>query len=55
MGDCFFYQVHAHYHFHPVTALLSVSYFDRFLSSYSLPVIPHTPILISSSSVYIPF
>lgn len=31
-------QVHAHYHFSPVTAFLSVNYFDRYLSSYSLPV-----------------
>ncbi|KAL3538789.1 hypothetical protein ACH5RR_002155 [Cinchona calisaya] len=28
-------KVHAHYHFKPVTALLSVNYFDRFLTSYS--------------------
>lgn len=32
-------QVHAYYRFRPVTALLSVNYFDRFLSSHSLPVI----------------
>ncbi|KAJ6385575.1 hypothetical protein OIU77_028707 [Salix suchowensis] len=30
-------KVHAHYAFRPLTALLSVNYFDRFLSSYSLP------------------
>ncbi|XP_059653031.1 cyclin-D4-1-like [Cornus florida] len=30
-------KVHAHYHFRPVTAFLSVNYFDRFLSSHSLP------------------
>ncbi|XVE49347.1 hypothetical protein DITRI_Ditri01bG0076200 [Diplodiscus trichospermus] len=30
-------KVHAYYHFSPVTAFLSVNYFDRFLSSYSLP------------------
>ncbi|XP_052881478.1 cyclin-D1-1-like isoform X1 [Gossypium arboreum] len=30
-------KVHAHYHFSPVTAFLSVNYFDRYLSSYSLP------------------
>ncbi|KAK3035709.1 hypothetical protein RJ639_033411 [Escallonia herrerae] len=30
-------KVHAHYHFGPVTAFLSVNYFDRFLSAHSLP------------------
>uniref|UniRef100_A0A6M2EA76 B-like cyclin n=1 Tax=Populus davidiana TaxID=266767 RepID=A0A6M2EA76_9ROSI len=30
-------KVYAHYEFRPLTALLSVNYFDRFLSSYSLP------------------
>ncbi|XP_028079353.1 cyclin-D4-1-like [Camellia sinensis] len=30
-------RVHAHYHFRPVTAFLSVNYLDRFLSSRSLP------------------
>ncbi|KAK2974466.1 hypothetical protein RJ640_018631 [Escallonia rubra] len=30
-------QVHAHHHFRPVTALLSINYFDRFLSAHSLP------------------
>ncbi|PPD68893.1 hypothetical protein GOBAR_DD34229 [Gossypium barbadense] len=30
-------KVHAHYHFSPVTAFLTVNYFDRYLSSYSLP------------------
>ncbi|KAK6241197.1 Cyclin [Theobroma cacao] len=30
-------KVHAYYHFSPVTAFLSVNYFDRFLSSHSLP------------------
>ncbi|KAH7575416.1 hypothetical protein ACOSP7_005000 [Xanthoceras sorbifolium] len=30
-------KVHAYYNFRPVTALLSVNYFDRFLSSHSLP------------------
>lgn len=30
-------KVHAHYHFSPVTALLTVNYFDRFLSEHSLP------------------
>ncbi|KAJ0010701.1 hypothetical protein Pint_33663 [Pistacia integerrima] len=30
-------KVHAYYHFRPVTAILSVNYFDRFLSSHSLP------------------
>ncbi|CAK7330191.1 unnamed protein product [Dovyalis caffra] len=30
-------KVHAHYAFRPLTALLSVNYFDRFLSSHSLP------------------
>ncbi|KAK0581491.1 hypothetical protein LWI29_014420 [Acer saccharum] len=30
-------KVHAYYHFKPVTALLSVNYFDRFLSCHSLP------------------
>ncbi|XP_044509656.1 cyclin-D1-1-like isoform X2 [Mangifera indica] len=30
-------RVHAHFHFRPVTAMLSVNYFDRFLSSHSLP------------------
>ncbi|XP_012093145.1 cyclin-D4-1 isoform X2 [Jatropha curcas] len=30
-------KVHAYYHFRPVTVLLSVNYFDRFLSSHSLP------------------
>ncbi|CAK9144971.1 unnamed protein product [Ilex paraguariensis] len=29
-------KVHAHYHFRPVTAFLSVNYFDRFLSVHSL-------------------
>ncbi|GAV81134.1 Cyclin_N domain-containing protein/Cyclin_C domain-containing protein [Cephalotus follicularis] len=29
-------KVHAYYHFRPVTALLSINYFDRFLSSHSL-------------------
>lgn len=32
-------KVHAYYHFSPVTAFLSVNYFDRFLSSHSLRVI----------------
>lgn len=31
-------NVHAHYKFRPVTALLSVNYFDRFLSSHFLPL-----------------
>lgn len=31
--------MHANYKFRPVTALLSVNYFDRFLSSHFLPVI----------------
>ncbi|GKV19806.1 hypothetical protein SLEP1_g30024 [Rubroshorea leprosula] len=31
-------KVHAYYDFRPVTALLSVNYFDRFLSSHSLPL-----------------
>lgn len=31
-------QVHAHYHFRPVTALLSVNYMNRFLSFSSIPV-----------------
>ncbi|XP_022725056.1 cyclin-D4-1-like, partial [Durio zibethinus] len=30
-------KVHAFYHFSPVTAFLSVNYFDRFLSSHYLP------------------
>ncbi|XVF44968.1 hypothetical protein PTKIN_Ptkin02bG0165800 [Pterospermum kingtungense] len=30
-------KVHAYYHFSPVTAFLSINYFDRFLSSHSLP------------------
>ncbi|XP_022762375.1 cyclin-D2-1-like [Durio zibethinus] len=30
-------KVHAYYNFSPVTAFLSVNYFDRFLSSHSLP------------------
>ncbi|KAH7834950.1 hypothetical protein Vadar_021314 [Vaccinium darrowii] len=30
-------KVHSHYQFRPVTAFLSVNYFDRFLSSNSLP------------------
>lgn len=30
-------KVHAYYRFKPVTALLSVNYFDRFLSSHTLP------------------
>ncbi|XWS68142.1 hypothetical protein CRYUN_Cryun04dG0065800 [Craigia yunnanensis] len=30
-------KVHAYYHFSPVTAFLSIHYFDRFLSSHSLP------------------
>ncbi|KAF5733216.1 cyclin-D4-1-like isoform X1 [Tripterygium wilfordii] len=30
-------KVHTYYHFRPVTALLSVNYLDRFLSSHSLP------------------
>nr|QYW07123.1 cyclin D1-3 [Dimocarpus longan] len=30
-------KVHAYHQFGPVTALLSVNYFDRFLSSHSLP------------------
>ncbi|XVE93521.1 hypothetical protein REPUB_Repub01dG0201900 [Reevesia pubescens] len=30
-------KVHAFYHFSPVTAFLSVNYFDRFLSSHTLP------------------
>ncbi|KAH7518126.1 hypothetical protein FEM48_Zijuj09G0138800 [Ziziphus jujuba var. spinosa] len=30
-------KLHAHYHFSPVTAFLSVNYFDRFLSFHSLP------------------
>ncbi|XP_021892349.1 cyclin-D4-1-like [Carica papaya] len=30
-------KVHAYYHFRPVTALLSVNYFDRFLSVHPLP------------------
>lgn len=32
-------QVHAYYKFRPVTAVLSVNYFDRFLSSHFLQVI----------------
>ncbi|KAG5254078.1 cyclin-D4 [Salix suchowensis] len=31
------HKVHVHYEFRPLTALLSVNYFDRFLSSCSLP------------------
>lgn len=31
-------KVYAHYHFRPVTAVLAVNYFDRFLSAHSLPV-----------------
>ncbi|KAJ6424443.1 hypothetical protein OIU84_025265 [Salix udensis] len=31
------HKVHVHYEFTPLTALLSVNYFDRFLSSCSLP------------------
>ncbi|KAM2605618.1 hypothetical protein TB2_034400 [Malus domestica] len=30
-------NVHAHHRFSPLTAFLSVNYFDRFLSSHSLP------------------
>nr|XP_028965010.1 cyclin-D1-1-like [Malus domestica] len=30
-------KVHAHHRFSPLTAFLSVNYFDRFLSSHSLP------------------
>ncbi|KAF2294362.1 hypothetical protein GH714_009682 [Hevea brasiliensis] len=30
-------KVHAYYQFRPITVLLSVNYFDRFLSSHSLP------------------
>ncbi|XP_048431029.1 cyclin-D4-1 isoform X2 [Pyrus x bretschneideri] len=30
-------KVHTHYRFSPLTAFLSVNYFDRFLSSHSLP------------------
>ncbi|CAI9104254.1 OLC1v1002889C1 [Oldenlandia corymbosa var. corymbosa] len=47
-------KVHAHYHFNPVTALLSVNYFDRFLSSYSLPAISHptTPDSLGSGWAY---
>ncbi|XP_057464483.1 cyclin-D1-1-like isoform X2 [Actinidia eriantha] len=30
-------KVHSHYQFRPVTAFLSVNYFDRFLSSHPLP------------------
>ncbi|KAG6652165.1 hypothetical protein CIPAW_06G165000 [Carya illinoinensis] len=30
-------KVHAYYHFRPVTAFLSINYFDRFLSYQSLP------------------
>ncbi|ONH91963.1 hypothetical protein PRUPE_8G146700 [Prunus persica] len=30
-------KVHAHYRFSPLTAFLSINYFDRFLSSHSLP------------------
>ncbi|KAG8645687.1 cyclin-D1-1 isoform X3 [Manihot esculenta] len=33
-------KVHAYYHFRPLTVLLSVNYFDRFLSSHSLPHFP---------------
>lgn len=36
-------QVHALYHFRPITAFLSVNYLDRFLSFHSLPVSnPHS-------------
>ncbi|XP_019165483.1 PREDICTED: cyclin-D4-1-like isoform X2 [Ipomoea nil] len=31
-------KVHAHYHFNPATAFLSINYFDRFLSLHTLPV-----------------
>ncbi|KAI3413148.1 Cyclin N-terminal domain-containing protein [Psidium guajava] len=31
------WRVHAHYRFRPITAFLSVNYFDRFLSFHSLP------------------
>ncbi|KAJ8768889.1 hypothetical protein K2173_023884 [Erythroxylum novogranatense] len=31
-------KVHGYYRFRPVTAMLSVNYFDRFLSSHSFPV-----------------
>ncbi|EYU37563.1 hypothetical protein ABFS82_02G045500 [Erythranthe guttata] len=31
-------KVHAHFQFKPVTAFLSVNYFDRFLSSHTLPL-----------------
>nr|GMC89591.1 cyclin-D4-1 isoform X2 [Ipomoea batatas] len=31
-------KVHAHYHFNPATAFLSINYFDRFLSVHTLPV-----------------
>ncbi|KAL6282921.1 hypothetical protein ACE6H2_013850 [Prunus campanulata] len=30
-------KVHAHYRFSPLTAFLSINYFDRFLSFHSLP------------------
>nr|GMC81230.1 cyclin-D4-1-like isoform X2 [Ipomoea batatas] len=30
-------KVHAHYHFNPATAFLSINYFDRFLSLHTLP------------------
>ncbi|XP_051146440.1 cyclin-D4-1-like [Andrographis paniculata] len=30
-------KVHAHFQFKPVTAFLSINYFDRFLSAYTLP------------------
>lgn len=32
------FKVHAYHRFKPVTALLSVNYFDRFLSSHSVPL-----------------
>lgn len=34
-------KVHAYYHFTPITAFLSVNYFDRFLSAHSIPVIAY--------------
>lgn len=38
-------KVQAYYHFTPVTAFLSVNYFDRFLSAHSIPVIAYQFVL----------
>ena len=46
------FQVHSHYNFRPETAYLSVTYLDRFLCTYDLPVIHF--IFLRGKMIYLP-